>query len=148
MLHDAGHSPAPSGGRLPYLLVQTFYCSTFRNMIKKHIISFAAIAACCLCACTSSSEVIANHFDAMGQLVQQSPDDCEKIASSLDAYLNANEASMRSAVSNISGSETNEARKIFESSLALHLATEKCTSDSMEKFRTRLSDIVLQSTSK
>ena len=84
----------------------------------------------------------------MGQLVQQSPDDCEKIASSLDAYLNANEASMRSGVSNISGSETNEARKIFESSLALHLATEKCTSDSMEKFRTRLSDIVLQSTSK
>lgn len=84
----------------------------------------------------------------MVQIVHETPFDCDKMAASLNNYLNQNEASMRNAVANISNSETKEARKIFESSLALHLATEKCTSDPMEDFRTKLSDIVLQSTSK
>lgn len=117
-------------------------------MIKKLILFITVIAACSLSACSSSTGIIANHFDDMVQIAQKTPNDCEKIAASLNDYLNANEASMRKAVANISDSEASDARKIFESSLSLHIATENCKSDSMENFRANLSDIILQSTSK
>ena len=96
------------------------------------------------CGCHSSSRVIADHFDNLNGIAEQNSGNCDQMASALNQYLSANEASFRGAVADVSNAEPDEAQRIFSASLKLHDASKMCQNPGIEEFKAKLSDIVLQ----
>ncbi|MBQ9396542.1 MAG: hypothetical protein IJU23_13640, partial [Proteobacteria bacterium] len=94
--------------------------------------------------CSSSSAVIAQHFDNMQTIAETHRADCSTMGKELLAYLDANRKSLSSAVLRISSSEPEEARRIFTTSMGLHEATQHCQNGTVEEFRKSLSEVILQ----
>lgn len=114
-------------------------------MQYRFIVFFAA--ALCLCTgCSSSSEVIAKHFDNMTQIAKQNETQCDQMGQKLNEYLTQNEAELTDAFGDVSSTKPAEAQKIYTASLELHNLTQTCKSPSVEAFKTHLSKTILQNT--
>ena len=98
----------------------------------------------CIAGCTSSSEVIVTQFDQMLGIVQAHPGDCKQIGDELNAFMESHAKALSRAVRNNDSTKKSDARQIFNASLKIHKLTAHCKSESMEKFRATMSEIVLQ----
>ncbi|MBO4350591.1 MAG: hypothetical protein J6A01_06590 [Proteobacteria bacterium] len=105
-----------------------------------------AVILCLSTGCSSSSEVIANHFDNMTQIARQYETQCDQMGQKLNEYLTQNDVSLSNAVSDVSNTKPAEAQKIYTASLELHNLTQACKSPSVEEFKTHLSQTILQNT--
>ena len=114
-------------------------------MQYRFIVFFAA--ALCLCTgCSSSSEVIAKHFDNMTQIAKQNETQCDQMGQKLNEYLAQNHESLADAVSDVSNTKPAEAQKIYAASLELHNLTQSCKTPSVDEFKSNLSQTILQKT--
>lgn len=109
------------------------------------IMSFGVIL-CLGTGCSSSSEIIANHFDNMTQIARQYETQCDQMGQKLNEYLTQNEAELTDAFGDVSSTKPAEAQKIYTASLELHNLTQTCKSPSVEAFKTHLSKTILQNT--
>lgn len=105
------------------------------------------LALSVLSGCTSSGEVIAGYFEQMADISKANAGDCERMGSELISYLEANESGFVRAVRDISSLETHEAEAISASSKRLHQISERCHNESIEQFKTKLAEIILQDVS-
>ena len=109
----------------------------------KHIIPLF-ILSLLFTGCHSSSKTIADHFEHLHQIAEANANDCNQMASALNQYLDQHEASLRTAVADVSQAKPNEASEIWHASTRLHQSITKCQSGDLDRFKERIADIVIR----
>ncbi len=107
----------------------------------------AVLALSGLCGCTSSGELITGYFEQMVDISDANAGDCERMGRELVSFLDANEPGFVRAVRGIDSIEPHEAEAISKSSAKLHQISERCHNESIEQFKTKLAQIILQDVS-
>ncbi len=99
--------------------------------------------AATLCACHSSADVVATSFEEMIEITKAYPNDCEAMGNALDHYINENIDRLATTLNDKGNATSEESKRIFNASYALHEQTKTCQNDSMESFRKKLAELTL-----
>ena len=101
------------------------------------------VALVVFAGCQSPGKSVTDHFIKLTEIAEDSHSDCQSVASSLNSYLDLHGSSMKASVESFIKATPNEAEDIQKYSSKLHLIISRCKNPEMDKFKKRLSEIIL-----
>ena len=104
------------------------------------------LGAALFMGCHSSASIVADHFNEMTTIANAQSADCEAMGTQLNTYLDSHIQELSTALLDKGNASSKDTKRLYDSSLLLHKATEACTNDSMNAFRKKLADVILKVT--
>ena len=97
-----------------------------------------------LSGCTKSIRTVQKHLDEMVEIGESKADNCDAMGKALNEYMDKYENSIRNSIYKKSNATEEEANLMYTTSLKLHNIINKCQTNDIERYKLRLSLVVMQ----